>query len=320
MYGTVRLIADQFNIKPVNIYKCKYYYVINSTKGSFLLSAARPGKDRIKTIHYYKELLYKNGFYALDNYAVTSNNEPYVEYDGSVYTMSKYFGSTELDIMSNLQCQIALETIGAMAYATKNVSDERVYAANINNNLIATYQKKLNRLYKSKKMLNAQRGFDIKLNRYIQPIIKRAELSLNNLKKMDYGNALTICHNSLKEGNIIYNKGKCWLIDWDNMKMAHYLEDCSFFIKRYIRKNAFHKLNTKAEYMDLNQLLKHYTKNNKLDKYEEDILYELLSFPHRFINLVNEYCSKNRGFIPSGLANKLNECMEEWDFLYDYIG
>jgi putative spore coat protein len=320
MKRTAEIIAENFGIKPVNIYKCKYYYVINSARGSYSMSIARPSRDRIETIHKYKETLCKNGFYSLDNYMSANNGKPYFEYDGNIYTLCKYYGSSELDMLSNIQSSIALETIGSMATAIKEDYDDIVCASQLNNQLISNYRKQISKLQKSKKMLSSNKEFDRKLKKFICLVINKAENSVNNLEKLGYGNEITICHNSLKEGNIIYSKGRCRIIDWDNMKKAHYLEDGAFFIKRYIRKNAFYTKDTLAKYMNINTLLHHYTKYNKLSQSEYDILYELLNYPHRFIKLINEYCSKNRGFVPSGLAGKLDECMEGWEFCYDYLG
>ncbi len=319
MYAAAKNIAESFNINPVNIYKCKYYYVVHSQKGSFLLSAARPRKERLENIHFYKEQLSNSGFYAIDNYLLC-NGKPYCEYDRTIYTMCKYYGNSELDILSNIQCAAALETIGSLGKAIKNIRESGVYAAEMGNPVINSYEKQINRLYKAKKRLSPQREFDILLLKYINPVIQRAENAIENLKKLNYGNEMTICHNSLKEGNIVYSRGKCWIIDWDNMKTSHYLEDCAFFIKRYIRKNAFITKDTKAQAMNINDLLSHYTKNFRLSCGDLDILIQLLNYPHRFISLIIEYCSKNRGFIPSGLKNKLNECMAEWEFLYNYVG
>lgn len=319
MHSTVRIIARNFNINPVTIYKCKYYYVLNSPQGSFSLSVARPRRERLEDIHRCKEELTKNGFYALDSYVLSNDKKPYCEYEGNVYTMSKYFGSNELDILSNVQSSIALETIGTMARAIQCENNNIVYAAEVGNPVVRGYEKQLAQFAKAKKRLSHNKDFDIAISRYIDPIMNKAYSALNNLIKLDYGKKITLCHNSLKEGNIIYNKGRCWIIDWDNMKYSHYMEDCAYFIKRYIRKNAFYTKDTKADYMSLEELLNHYTKNFHPEQRDMDILHELLAYPHRFISLVNEYCSKNRGFVPSGLSAKIVECMHEWNFLYDYI-
>ncbi len=305
-------IIEKFGVKPANIYKCKYYYVINSTEGCYMLSPARPSKDKIEKIHNYKEKIQKSGFFALDSYMLTKEGKPYAEYGGEVFTLTKYFGDSELNINSDIQVGIALETIGKLHYAIKNINDEAmVYAASADNPLITGYEKQINALHKLKKNAGSpyKNDFDLTLSKYISPVTKKAENALSGLKKLGYGNNMTICHNSLKEGNIIYNKGRCHIIDWDNMKNAHFLEDSAFFIKRYMRKALFYNMGN----MKIDELYGKYVKFNKLSQNQEDIFCQLMDYPHRFAALMLEYYKKNRGFVPSGMKNKLEECIKQWE-------
>ena len=209
---------------------------------------------------------------------------------------------------SNVQCMVALETIGSLHRAIRDCEESLVYAASQENNIIKGYERQLNNLYKIKKTItSSKRDFDIKLSKYMTPIIKRSEEAINNLKVLGYGEKTTICHNSLKEGNIMYSRGKCRIIDWDNMKRMHFLEDTAFFMKRYLRKNADNN-----DVGNIDNLYNRYTKYNKLSQWEEDVLGELLKYPHRFAGLLEEYCRKNRGFVPTGIGGKLEECMRLW--------
>lgn len=277
-----------------------------------MLSTARPSKEKIEKIHNCKEKIQKNGFYALDSYILTKEGIPYAEYDGVVYTLTKYFGDSELNINSDIQVVVALETIGRLHYAIKNSAEEPViYAASAQNPLMNSYEKQITALHKLKKNISSahKKDFDIMLSKYISPVTKKAENAVINLKKLGYGNNMTICHNSLKEGNILYNKGKCHIIDWDNMKNAHFLEDSAFFIKRYMRKTVFYNMGN----MGIDELYSRYTKFNKLTPNQEDIFCQLMEYPHRFAALMLEYYKKNRGFVPSGMKNKLEECMKQWE-------
>lgn len=305
-------IVEKFGINPVNIHKCKYYYVINSPAGSYMLSAARPSKEKIERIHSCKKVLVDSGFYSLDSYVETAEGKPYVEFDGIIYTLTKYFGDSELNINNDIQVGIALETIGKLHYAINNSNEEAiVYAASLSNPLLTGYEKQLQALYKLKKNMTSQHknDFDLTLSRYISPVTIKAEKTVKNLKSLNYGSEMTICHNSLKEGNIIYNKGRCHIIDWDNMKNAHFIEDAAFFMKRYLRKAAFYSMGN----MNINEMYAKYTKYNKLSQNQEDIFFQLMEYPHRFIDLMLEYYKKNRGFVPSGMKNKLEECVAQWD-------
>ncbi len=309
-------IADIYGIKPVNIYKCKYYYVISSVKGSYMLSSARPSKEKIEKIDRFKRAVEDNGFFALDSYIPALDGKPYGEYEGEVFTLTKYFGDNELNINSDIQVSAALETIGrlhsAVRGATEAAKGDMLYAASAENTLIRGYEKQANSLNKLKKNISGhyKNEFDTAVSKYIAPVAEKAQRELNNLARLGYGSKMTYCHSSLKEGNIIYNRGRCHIIDWDNMKNAHFLEDSAFFIKRYMRKALYYNRGN----MGIDELYSKYSRFNKLSKNEEDCFYALVKYPHRFAGLLLEYYKKNRGFVPSGLRYKLEEAMEQWEW------
>lgn len=311
-------ILSGFGINSGNIYRKKYYYVVTTASGCYCLSAAREPKQRLEEIDRCKALLCDNGFYQLDSYVKALNKKPYYEYNGEVYTLCKYFGDSELDIMSNIQCKLAFETIGRLAYTIKNCSNDMIFAAQkgdeSSNPLIHKYEKNLSQLIKNKKKLSSNIEFDRTLKKYVSLAISRSQRVLENIKKLNYGKNITICHNSLKENNLIYHKGKCRIIDWDNMTYSSYIEDISFFIQRYIRKNAYYKSMVSSPFMNFNEIMSHYCKYSGISQNEWDIILELISYPMRFNRLVDEYCSKRRCFVPSGLKRKIDECINEWDF------
>lgn len=316
MDGTIKKVAESFGLEPINIYRCKYYYVAICKGSSYCISQPRPSKERLESIHIYKELIKSKGFLNIDSY-ILCEGKPYSYIDGNLYICSRFVGNNELDIKANNQCRTALETIGHMHSALYSLEEEAVAAASLENKVLSHYEKQLISLFKIKKWLSgSSQKFDIALLKFMDNIIEKAEKSVENLRLLNYGNKTTLCHGSLKEGNIIYNKGKCYIIDWDNMKRAHFAEDITFFIKRYVRKNAAYSSN----YMTINEAMTLYKRGSNVDKYNEDVIYQLLLYPHRIIELLEEYTAKKRGFVPSGIFNKVNEVMEQWDFYYDYIG
>ena len=84
LYENIAEISKKFNIKPINIYKCRYYYVLNCSKGAFALSVARPKPNKINEINRVKECLFDYGINNIDTYSLTTEGLPYCEYEGKV--------------------------------------------------------------------------------------------------------------------------------------------------------------------------------------------------------------------------------------------
>lgn len=321
MYENIIEIAKKFNIAPVNVYKCRYYYVLNCTNGAYSLSAARPKPSKINEIHKVKECLLDYGIHNIDNYCVTEEGLPYWEEDGKNYVVTRFFGSNELDFMNNTQVSAALNDIGRLHKGLKLMEEEMLSVASSNNAVISMYRSNGKALERIKKLLN-QKGnkyWDKETLMIFGNIIDRCFELTEKLEKMDYGNVSTYCHCGLKEGNIIYKKGRTYIIDWDNMKYLNYIEDVAFFIRRYVRKNCFYGSKHNMKYMDIEEVLNKYSKYTSISSYDYDVLRVVLEYPHRFVNTMEEFFRTSKNFVPSGIKNKLNEIVEQREFMYNYI-
>ena len=121
-------------------------------------------------------------------------------------------------------------------------------------------------------------------------------------------------HNRLKEGNILFNYGRISIIDWDYMTVGSPLWDLAFFINRYKRKNAFYAHNKGLNYLNMEDILGAYSKNNYLTENQIEDLQAVIDYPRQFISVIGEIYRKSRKFIPVGLKMKLDEMAEQVDF------
>ncbi len=321
MYDNIAKIANKFGLKPINIYKCRYYYVLNCSNGAYSLSQARPKINKINEIHKVKGCLFDYGIHNIDKYCVTENGLPYFEEDGKVYVVSKFFGSNELDFLNNNQVSVAINEIGRIHKGLKFMNEEMLFVASENNPTLNMYKNKAKSLENVKRII-LQKGIKFWSKDKIKVFLELIEESNENyqrLKEVGYGRVSTYCHCGLKEGNIIYKKGKAYIIDWDNMKYLNYIEDIAFFIKRYVRKNCFYAENHNMEYFSLDEMLKRYIKFGSFDDKEIESIKYVLLYPHRFVSTMEEFFRTSKNFVPSGVKNKLDEIVEQREFMKNYI-
>lgn len=321
MYEDIARIAGKFNIEPVNIYKCRYYYVLNCTKGAYSLSVARPKPARINEIHNVKECLADYGIYNIDTYCLNNEGLPYCEDEGKIYVATRFFGSNELDFMNNDQVICALNDIGRVHKGLRLMSDEMLSVAGENNPVMTMYKSMGTSLERIRKLIirKGNRYWDKESIIKFCNIIDRSFETVHKLENMNYGNSATYCHCRLKEGNIIYKKGRTYIIDWDNMKYLSYIEDIAFFINRYIRKNCFYSHIHNIHYMNKEEVLKRYSRYTSISQCEYDILNTVLEYPHRFVSTMEEFFKTSKNFVPSGIKNKLDEVLVQEDFVKKYI-
>lgn len=321
MYENIVEISKRFNITPINVYKCRYYYVLNCSNGAYSLSAARPKPSKINEIHRVKECLFDYGIHNIDTYCVTSQGLPYYEEDGKVYVVTRYFGSNELDFNNNTQVSIALNDIGRLHKGLKLMSEEMLSVASNNNATISMYNCKAKALERIVKLIN-QKGnkyWSKETIKIFRNIIDDCLEITQRLDELDYGNVSTYCHCGLKEGNIIYKKGRTYIIDWDNMKYLNYIEDIAFFIRRYIRKNCYYSSKHNMQYMSLDEVLNNYSRYTSISDYEYETLKVVLMYPHRFVSAMEDFFKSSKSFLPTGVKNKIDEIVEQREFVREYL-
>lgn len=321
LYENIVEISKKFNINPINVYKCRYYYVLNCSSGAYSLSVARPKPSKINEIHRVKECLFDYGIHNIDTYSVTSDNLPYYEEDGKVYVVTRYFGANELDFNSNTQVSVALNDIGRLHKGLRLMSEEMLSAASDNNTTISMYRSKAKSLERIIKLIN-QKGSQYWDKEKIKTFRQIAEECLEitqKLDELDYGKNATYCHCGLKEGNIIYKKGRTYIIDWDNMKYLNYIEDIAFFIRRYVRKNCYYSSKNNLQYMSLDEVLNKYSRYTSISDYDYDVLRVVLMYPHRFVSAMEDFFKRSKSFLPTGVKNKLDEIVEQREFMREYL-
>ena len=319
MYSLIYDVAEEFGIKPINVYKCKYYYVLGCSSGTYSFCQARPRTAKIMEIHSVKTELLEKGVGNIDTYLVNSEGLPYAERDGRLYTVTRFFGSNELNFMNSNQVAVTLRRIGIIHRCLRDMESSIVYAAGESRNtVIEKYTKELKDMARIKKLMG-KRMWDMDIASVYDSFMERAEKSVERLKELGYGEKTTYCHNGLKEGNIIYKKGRVYIIDWDNMKHMSYIEDIAFFIKRYMRKNCYYSHNSGSPYMDLECAMNKYATYKSIDNEEYEILRAIFSYPQRFIDTIKEGFRTGKTFLPSGVRRKLEECIEQKSFEEEYL-
>lgn len=319
MYSLIYDVAEEFGIKPLNIYKCKYYYILNCSNGTYSFCQARPKAAKIIEIHNVKTELSSMGICNIDTYSVTKEGLPYVQRDGRLYTITRFFGSNELNFLNSNQAALTLRSIGAIHRGLREMEKRTVYAAEENKNkVLEKYIRELKDMLRIKKNMG-KRIWDMDISYAFDSFMERAEESVERLAELNYGENPTYCHNGLKEGNIIYKKGRVYIIDWDNMKHLSYIEDIAFLVKRYMRKNCYYSDKADSPYMSLEECLNRYSFYGGISDYDYEILRAVLWYPQRFIDTVKEGFRTGKTFLPSGVRRKLEECIAQKDFEEEYL-
>ena len=282
MYPEIYSAVYDFGICPKNIVRCKYFYIVHTDKGTYSICKARVNTNRIMEIYRLKEQLWTKGFRAFDRYLPAKSGLPYVERDSDVYILSPFKGANELDFLNNAQVVKAIETIGSMQYALSRIdSQPMVRAASIlKPHPLDEMEKGLTTMAKCRKAISntkTLKDWDMTVLKVYDKYYSKAEKAVERLQKSTLEKSFI--HNRLKEGNILFNYGRISIIDWDYMTVGSPLWDLAFFINRYKRKNAFYAHNKGLNYLNMEDILGAYSKNNYLTDNQIEDLQAVIDYP-----------------------------------------
>nr|WP_317359909.1 CotS family spore coat protein [uncultured Tyzzerella sp.] len=315
------ILVQKFNFKPKYIRRKKYMYICNTDKGTKLIRPVNIDTDKILFVHSIKQHLIKQGFNNIDCYYTSDENLPYIINENIIYIMTDYIDLEECDLSKESHTKNTIELLANFHKLSQgfkiNLHKENIYNLDIKNIFI----KKLEILNKMKKTVSKQKkltDFELAFIKTFDYFYKNAVESIEILNKYKYENLnnvakknIMICHNKIKEENILIGK-KCYLTQFENITIDHFVYDLASFIIRYIKKHP-------EDYLKLEDILITYSNINYIDGSILPILYALIKFPNRYIETCQSFFERRRNFTPISISSDLENILYLKDFQENYI-
>ncbi len=313
----LKTLVKEFDCKIKYTKKLKYMYICETNKGAKLIKPVTNTIESILFIDKIKTNLKNQGFNNIDFYHKSKRGLPYVFCDGLLYVMTDYFPFEEIsfsnqdDILNSVKniakfhklCQGTLPPLDENKTQTLDIK--------------TLFEKKLQNFDKMKKLLSKQKNlsdFDVLFIKNYNYFKENAFLALELLNKYNYSivkkqacKKIMLCHNKLKEENILKYDNNIFIYNLENMSIDHFINDIYKFLIRFIKKHEQNPLT-------LSKILNEYTKINHIDNALLPILYAMMLFPERYINLCELFYNKKRNFIPIYISRQLENIL----FLKDY--
>ncbi|MBR1442710.1 MAG: CotS family spore coat protein [Firmicutes bacterium] len=314
-------ILSAFGLKLKSFRKSKYMYICRTDKGTRVLRSVSVSEDKINTIHTIKEHLFRKGFSNLARYCLCEQGTPFFDSpDGTIYVMTEHLPYPEIDITDRNDIR---KTVRTIAYFHKlscfSDIDDSLYESE---SLTEELERKAKRLKTLKKFASNQKhlsDFDVSFIKSFDTYYSDAVDSLSVIYSSSPDDIAKkaremkmICHNELKEDNILKAPEKLFITNFDRISFENSILDLSQFILRYIRKHG-------DNYLSAGEILDIYNSVNQLTENDINILYALLKFPSRYINICENYYTKKRTWTPSGVTSRFTQLIEMKKHLDEYI-
>ena len=315
-------LVQKFNFKPKYIRRKKYMYICNTDRGIKVIRPVNYSTDKIVFVHNIKQHLLKKGFNNIDFYYISEENLPYVINEDIIYIMADYIDLEECDLTKETDTKKTIELLAnfhklSQGFKT-DYSNKDIYSLDIKEVFI----KKLENLKKMKRIVTKQkkltdfelafiRTFDYFYNNAIKSIEILDKNKYENLNKLAIKNGM-ICHNRIKEENILIGNKSTYLTQLENITIDHFIYDLANFIIRYIKKHP-------EDYLKLEDILITYSNINYIDGSILPILYALIKFPNRYIETCQSFFERRRNFTPISISSDLENILYLKDFQENYI-
>lgn len=316
---TYKIIKD-FNFTPKFIKKLKYMYICETDSGTKLLKPLNIPQSNINFIYKLKEHIKNNEIFNVDFYYLSNQNLPFVEHNEVTYVLTDFFDFNEVDLKNIEDTKKVILSISKFhsLCQTFNPSSDLKYSKSVN--IIDIFQNKFNTLVKINKTIKKQKkfsDFDFLFIKNYDFFYEKCLTSIEILNKNIYlinnkEENFMLCHNNLKEDNILLNYNKIFITNFENLSPSHFIFDISNFILRYIRKKG-------EKYISLDEILKIYSKYNNIKEDLFPILYAILNFPEKYIDTCTDFYYKKRCFTPVSISNQLENIINLKLFHQEYI-
>lgn len=308
-----REITEKYGFNVSGVSPFKDAYIISSSAGRKIIKKTELSADRIEFVHGAKEHLAQNGFTGVDRYVCTVEGRPYIDVNGSYYTVTDFTEGRECNFSSREDVVKSSRALAELHKASRGYTPPPSLKIREELGKLPLYfGKRLEEIKKLKKIAKKGKSkFDYLFLQYVDFFYDTGERTIEELMNSRYTELCEytrregiFCHHDFTHNNIIYNDKKVTVINFDY---------CCFELKVYDIANLIRRKMRKCDW-DMDEaviMLREYQKIEKLTEDDFIIMRLMLQFPQKFWRVVNKFYNSKRSWSEKSYASKLQEVIDE---------
>jgi spore coat protein I len=310
------------NVKSITPYRDGF--IIDTGKVQKLLKRPSYSKERVQFIHGAKEHLYKNGLTDIDRFICVENGTdtlPYIVHEDRMYTLADYPGGRECNFDNDNELEISARLLAQLHVKSKGFESSRDNARMFEiGDIRLIYKKHLEELKKLKKMaVRGRHEFDFSFMKCIDYYYNQGLIALQSLDNSGYDaivqrtvNEKSFCHRDYSYNNILFSRGKPFIINFDQCVYEIRVYDLVNMIKRKMRKCNWDINSAKS-------IIKFYGELEPLSPEEMKVMLVMFRFPQKFWRIANRYNNSRRTWTEKSYDLKIQEALEEKEHLEVFL-
>jgi len=304
------ILPSQFGLSGKAVREKGYFVCKN-----FKIYKTSDSFNEIKSRHVLLEEIAKSGFPWTDRIVLSTQKISYVQLGRETYIMTNHVKGAELDLSCKNSVTQAVESLARFHNAARGVTSNIAVAPS----QLEIFNKHTAVAVQALKQINRRMSdFDVMFIKHAPYYNDLAIRASEALAQTQYKNLLEhaqvnshVCHNNLKEENLIIENGICYLVHFSGATIDLQLTDLSSFIRRYALRGS--------REISVNHILEIYDKISPLPTDAKEIIHALLLYPCTFMKIIAQYYSKKRNWTPVAITSRMNTILEEESVYADYI-
>lgn len=316
MYNREEEILEQYELEIRSTAKGRGALICDTDKGTMLLKEFRGSKERAAFLYDILGFLDAQGF-VTETIFPTKEGEVLVKDESNeiTYLLKNWYLGKECDVKNRDEILLAVKKLAGFHNLTKCYDKEIPnFLRADKNGLLKEYEKHNRELNKVKNYVRSKHkknDFEMLFMKVYDNYRKQAEEVTEQLKKqceeleeVTYAKMLGICHGDYNQHNVLFSKGECALLNFEQMTYDVMVQDLANFIRKILEK---YNWNTGLGI----EMITVYDNVRKLMPEELEQLYLRLAYPKKYWKIANHYCNSRKSWISGRDIEKLQKIIAQ---------
>lgn len=296
LYSADAEVLREWDLPVEKVRQVRGVLKIYTSSGPRMLKKVNVSHARLRFIHETLEHLYASGLTLVPRFIRTKYGDPYVVHPTGLYYLTNWLPGKEADLKKTKNLFLAAETLARLHNASAGFQGGG-FGHETREDFSAQWGKYRAKLASYDQNLEDRRdhtAMDRAYSDHRHELVKMIDHASEQLSDSPYGAVLEwardqkmFCHGSFSRQNLIVDKERMGVVDFDHCHLGHPIQDLGAFLSRYMPRN---KWDAEIGF----SILDVYRGVREITKEEMTVLAAYLSFPSRTLQLVESYFERTR--------------------------
>ncbi|MGB8956244.1 MAG: CotS family spore coat protein [Tumebacillaceae bacterium] len=310
-YGADPEVLAEWELAVQKVKAVRGVLKLRTSAGYRMLKKVNVSHARLRFIHEAIDHVANNGFKNVPRFIRTKYGDPYVVHPTGLYYLTDWFSGKEADLKKPKNLFLAAESLARFHNAGTGY-DGGGFGQETREDFSATWSKyrvKLDSYSDHLAEKSEPSAMDELFAEYRGELAKMIDHSSEQLGKSPYGAVLewardhkSICHGSFSRQNLVVDKERMQVVDFDHCHFGHPIHDLGALLARYMPRN---KWDAEIGF----SIIDVYRGVRELTTEEMTVLAAYLSFPQRTLQLVESYFESTRDWKPEKFAERFKKSL-----------